>query len=185
MNTEKRNKFIDRTASVLKFTASVVVPLSVSALTKAATSHIAPAETTSKVARVTFKVGEYFLAGLLSHQAAKYVERSIDEFVEDFKEGLDSVIETLESQKIVDVIVPEDVDEDPTLFTDEDFDRILDETDKSFTDEMIYNALPSHLQEEFDAMSQEDKKAVLAATREQMRAKLSEMKNEVVGSDDS
>ena len=185
MNTEKRNKIIDRTASILKFTAGVVVPLSVSALTKAATSHIAPAETTSKVARVTFKVGEYFLAGLMSHQATKYVERSIDEFVEDFKEGLDSVIETLESQKIVDIIVPEDVEEDPTLFTDEDFDRILDETDKSFTDEMIYDALPSHLQKEFDAMSQEDKKAVLAATREQMRAKISEMKNEVVSSDDS
>lgn len=185
MNTEKRNKIIDRTASLLKFTAGVVVPLSVSALTKAATSHIAPAETTSKVARVTFKVGEYFLAGLLSHQATKYVERSIDEFVEDFKEGLDSVIETLESQKIVDVIVPEGASDESTSLTEEDFDRILDETDKSFTDEMIYNALPSHLQEEFDAMSQEDKKAVLAATREQMRAKLSEMKNEVVSSDDS
>ena len=185
MNIEKRNKFIDRTASVLKFTAGVVVPLSVSALTKATTSHIAPAETTSKIAKVTFKVGEYFLAGLLSHQATKYVERSIDEFVEDFKEGLDSVIETLEAQKVVDVIVPEDVDEDPTLFTDEDFDRILDETDKSFTDEMIYNALPHHLQKEYDAMSPEDKNAVLTAAREQMRAKISAMRDEVVRSDGS
>ena len=185
MNIEKRNKFIDRTASVLKFTAGVVVPLSVSALTKAATSHIAPAETTSKIAKVTFKVGEYFLAGLLSHQATKYVERSIDEFVEDFKEGLDSVIETLEAQKVVDVIVPKDVDENPTLFTEEEFDRILDETDKSFTDEMIYNALPPHLQKEYDAMSPEDKNTVLTATREQMRAKISAMRDEVVSSDGS
>lgn len=78
---------VTQIAAVAKIVTSIVVPMGVGAVTKAAITHIQPSapKIDTRIGKFSYKVGEIFLTSFLSHKAARYVEDAIDEFVDSYE----------------------------------------------------------------------------------------------------
>lgn len=87
-NEQKKNR-IDKAASFTKGVLTIAVPLGVGALSKNFTALVKPPVDASRVSKIVFGIGEYFVAGMLSHEASKYAENSVDEIGNSVKELID------------------------------------------------------------------------------------------------
>lgn len=89
--TEHKN--IDRIVSVTKGLASIVVPIGAGLVVGNFTALVRPTTEVHVINRTLFKVGEYFIGGLVGMKAGTYAEETIDEAGEAIKGVLDAVKE--------------------------------------------------------------------------------------------
>lgn len=170
---EKLIRRVERAASVVKIVSNFVVPVAVSAVTTAATQHVMPSapKIDTRYGKIAFKIGEYFLTAFLSYKTAKYVEKSIDDFVVDFKEGYEAVQEILNAEE-------SPVEDDQEFMTVEELDLFL-------SDDNLVAMLPEDLRTDYETFDAGQKKLVLERIREDARAKALEEMGLTEEGDDS